>query len=148
LLPQGISAMEMGLEVLGLELQGPIESGHGLIDAAEIRESNTEIVLRLEMIGLELERPLKTGDGLGRPARQTVGFAPIGMRGGIVRHERDRLVDPLQCEVIAPRLEREDAEHVPRFGVTRIGAEDLPIERFGLGETSRAMMANGHFKGL
>ena len=83
----------MGLGVVGLDFQGLLVMGDGLVDLSAAGQSHAEVVVGLGVVGLDFQGLLVMGDGLvdlsrGRPRRtprllwaiQQSGFRSIVVR--------------------------------------------------------------------
>ena len=100
------------------------------------------------IVWIQLQGPMETRLGFVETAHHAVGFAEIGVSGGVVRLQRQRLPDAIHREFMAPHLMCDDSQVMPRFRVARRRRQDLTIERLRVAETSGLMMLDCECEGL
>ena len=120
----------------------------GVAEATKVLEGHGEVVVNPGVVGRDPEGFPKTHHRLLEPSLRmkglppvTVGMAEGAMERGVVTFRGHREGEEVHGGVGASRRLRDEAEPVERVEMPGVHLEHLAIERFGLGEAARLVMA-------
>jgi hypothetical protein len=89
-----------------------------------------------------------SADGFLEPTQSAVDFAEIGMSNRIRRCKGHDPLHPIQGEVAATYLERQQTEMMQGIGMARLSGQNLPIDRLRFAQAARLMVLRGDCKRL
>ena len=134
--------------MVGFELECATILGGGFLEFSPLPMGVTQIVVGFRAVGIEMEGAAIAGHGFVQPAYFSVGFAKVGMGGGIARGESRRFLNPIHGQVMATDLLGYDAEVVQRLRVSGLRREDFAVNRLCFRQPSGLMVLEGQCEGL
>ena len=139
---QGVAQVRVGPGMVGLQRDGAVVGGDGVPGPTRQGERTPRVLWASASSGLS-SSAAQAGNRRVPLPRPSVGFAEVEVILGHGGADRDGPADQLDCHVRAARLGGEDTQQMECVGMIGGLREDLAIDRFGLGQPARLVMAQG-----
>jgi hypothetical protein len=140
---QRVAAVVGRLDIVGLQAQRAVEGQEGLVVARQRAERVAAVVQRLQRIGLQRQRAVQAVQRLVVAAQHVQRVAEVGVPGGVLRIDRERLRDQVGGGLRMAGLEGQHAQRMQRIEVPRRAPQHLAVERLGLRDAAGVVQRLG-----
>ncbi len=140
LLGQGDTQIVVGIDVIGPECHGAMETGSRVLQPSLVLESDAQVVVHLRELRLKLQSTLEVSDRFVQASHFLIDDADIAVKGSRQRVQLDGSANVLDGRVMPAGPVGKFAEQMERVGVVGIDLQDLPVNLFRLLEIAGLMV--------